>query len=324
MEDGDESPKVSVTLIESSTSATDEKTNVKRKVQSPPKHKESKKAATKSASKSEDSTKKKAKAKKLDNSDSEEDDVISVKGDEDEPTPLKNIKKVNAKNPIETKQIIKRKKSGEKRKSLYKAVVLDTTHIGNTGNFAAPIDTFAESIRNISGRRKSVTKDREESLSRVFSSKSRLKFYTESEGTPAPKPTRNKPSPPLVIPSAYVPKLKREYGNKIPTLAQYEEKVRARSASKGHISKKSTASTAKVSTIKNPNESVKGKSKNVSSKVSYKKEDSDDDYENKEKKEKSEKSLTGKIASIQEQHDKNIDTGKENREFMDKKKSERK
>jgi len=322
MDDGDETPKASVSSLEDS--APDEKTEVKRKGQSSPKQKESKKkASTKSSTK-------KAKAKKLsaDDSDSDDNDVTSLKSLEDESTPLKNIKKVNAKNPLQTKQTIKRKKSGDKRKTLYKSVVLDTSHMADMGSFAAPFDNFAESLRHISGRRKSITKDKEEAASRVFSSKSRLKFYTEGELPAAPKPSRMKASPPLVIPSAYVPTLQREYGDKIPTLAQYEEKQRARSASKGHVGKKSTASVAKVSTSKKPKESVKSKSKNVSSKVSYKKNENDNDEdkddEDEKSSEKSGESLAESIASMQEKHSKNIDAGKKNREFMDKKKSERK
>jgi len=137
--------------------------------------KETKERSSRS-SKSASSERKRSKSRKTsdDDDDDEDKDV-----EEDPPQRIKNLPSVTEKSSIpeeKKKSTKKRKSASHERKSLYKAVVLDTQPV-DLGNFSLHHESVDESINKISIRRKSLTRDRGPSASNIFKSKSRLKFY---------------------------------------------------------------------------------------------------------------------------------------------------
>jgi len=284
--------------------------------------------AKKEKSRSREVEKKKSKAPRDEDAEDDEDDS-SVKEDshsidagptEDDRT-LKAIRNYveRPKTPEEKKRTIKNKKSAPAA-SHYKTLVIDTNPV-NLGTFSSPQETPDDSMNKISVRRKSISRERGSSATRVYTSKSRLKFYSEDKPAPPSKPSRHKVSPPLVIPNAYVPLITREYGNKLPTLEEFEKEMKEKSASKERNRKSSGSVTSRKSENEKTKKSTAGRSSQ--SKDSDDEDEDEDDTSTSHSKSSSRKSLDNQIERLQEQHKKNKVTGQQNREMSSKRKSTR-
>jgi len=233
----------------------------------------------------------------------------------------------------ETKKCIRAKKSGTfmQEKTYYKPILLDTEPV-NLGTFNIALETQSESMYSISERRKSVTKDKEDyELNKLYGSRSRLKVDVPPKKASLKKSLKPK-SPPLIIPSAYAPALKRQYGDKIPTLQDFQKEnavnlPRSKSASKDHrhrnpepVEKYSTSS--KKSTKSKPKREPSTHSLNHHGEDSDKLTESDDDCIN-YLGGISRKDLTEALDHLLEKQRRNVVMARENTESTHKRRSAR-